>query len=121
MIAWDTEWRAVDRKRAEAVLSDCACFIVVSLFLPLILRCFFSTLGGVLTSFKLGGTTIYLLMGSIIELLSTISSNTGSSSDSDEYRLLYLLEVSAGAARFVIRRTVFSREAGGTVESIVVF
>ena len=63
---------------------------------------------------------MYILMG-FIELLSTISSNTGSSSDSDEYRSLYLLEVGAGAARFVIRRTVWSSESGGTVEYIVVF
>ena len=57
-IAWDTEWRSVDRNRSEAVLSDFARFIVASLVLPLILRCFFSTLGGVLTSFKFGGTTL---------------------------------------------------------------
>ena len=37
VIAWDTEWRAVDRNRAEAVLLDCACFIVASLVLRLIL------------------------------------------------------------------------------------
>ena len=96
MIAWYTEWRAVDRKRAEAVLSDFARLIVASLVPPIILRCFFSTLGGVLTIVKLGGTTMYVLMGFIIELLSTISSNTGLSSDSDEYISLYLLEVSVG-------------------------
>ena len=66
---------------------------------------FFSTLCGVITSVKLGGTTMYVLMG-FIELLSTISSNTGLSSESDEYRLLYPLEVGVGAARFGIRRTV---------------
>ena len=87
MIDWDTEWRAVDRNRAEAVFGDYACFIVASLVLPLILSCFFSTLGGVITSVKFGGTTIYVLMG-FIELLSTISLNTGSLFDSDEYRLL---------------------------------
>ena len=52
LIAWDTEWRAVDRKLAEAFLSDCACFIVGVLVLPLILRCFLSILGGVLASVK---------------------------------------------------------------------
>ena len=73
MIAWDTEWRVVDRNRAEAVLLDYACLVVASLVLPLILRCFFSTLGGVITSVKFGGTTMYALMGFIIELLSIIS------------------------------------------------
>ena len=67
------------------MLLDCARFIAASLVLPLMLRCFFSTLGGVLTSVKGGGTTMYVLMG-FIELLSTISSNTGLSSESDEYR-----------------------------------
>ena len=67
---------------------DWACLIVASRVLPLIFRCFFSTLGGVLTSVNLGGTTMYVLMVFIIGLLSTISSNTGSSSESDEYRSL---------------------------------
>ena len=88
-------------------MSDCARFIVASLFLTIILRCFFSALGGVLTSFKLGGTTVYVLMGFIIELLSTISSNTGSYSEYDEYRSFYPLEVRVGEARFGISRTVF--------------
>ena len=61
-----------------------------------------------LTSVKLVDTTMYVLMGFIIELLSTISSNTGSSSDSDEYILLYPLEVGVGAARFGIRRNLLS-------------
>ena len=52
LISWDTEWREVDRKRAEAILSGCACFIVANLGLPLILRCFLSTFGGVLASGK---------------------------------------------------------------------
>ena len=64
---------------------------------------------------------MYVLMGFIIELLSTIFLKTGSSSESDEYRLLYLLEVGVKAARFGIGRTVLSIEAGGNVESIVVF
>ena len=118
--AFDTEWRAVYRNRAEAVLLDCAGFIVASLFLPLILRCFFSNLGGVQNSIKFGGTTIYVLMG-FIELLSTISSNTGSSSEFNEYISLYLLEVGVGAARFGTSRTIFSMGSGGTVESIVEF
>ena len=90
MIAWDTEWRAVDRNLSEAVSSDCTRFIVASHVLTLILRCLFSTLGGVLTSLKFGGTTMYVLMG-FIELLSTISSNTGLSYESDEYIFLYPL------------------------------
>ena len=69
---------------AEAVVSDWSRFIVASLVLPLIFICFFSTLGGVLTSVNLVGTTIYVLMIFIIGLLSTISLNTGSSSESDE-------------------------------------
>ena len=60
MIDWDTEWRAVDRNLAEAVLSDCAHLIVASLVLLLILLCFFSTFGGVLTSVKFGGNTVYV-------------------------------------------------------------
>ena len=52
VIAWDTEWRAVDKNIAEAVVSDCAQFIVASFVLPLILHCFLSTLVGVLTSVK---------------------------------------------------------------------
>ena len=118
MIAWDTEWRAVDRNQAEAVFPNCARCIVASFVLPLILRCLFSTLGGVLTIVKLGGTTIYVLMGFIIELLSTISSNTGSSSESNEYRSLYPLEVGVGSVRLGIRITVLSIEAVGTVDSI---
>ena len=95
--------------------------IVASLVLHLILRCFFSTLGGVITSVNLGGTKVYVLMVFIIGLIFTIYLNTGSSSESDEYRSLYLLEVSVRAERFGISRTTFSIEAGGTVESIVVF
>ena len=57
---------------------------------------------------------MYILMG-FIELLSTISLNTGSSSDFDEYRLLYLLEVGVGATGFGIRTTVFAMGSGGTV------
>ena len=88
MIAWDTEWGEVDRNQYEAVLSDHAPFIVASLFLPLILRCFFSTLGGVITSVKLVVNTMYVLMGFIIELLSTISLNNGLYSESDEYNVV---------------------------------
>ena len=77
-------------------MSECDSLIFTSLVLPLILRSFFSTLSGVITSVKLGGTTVYVLMGFIIKLLSTIFSNTGSSSESDEYRLLYPLEVGVG-------------------------
>ena len=120
VIAWDTEWREVNRKRAEAVLSEFARFIIASFFLPLILCFFFSTLGGVIASVKVGGTIMWVLMGFIV-LLSTISSNTGSSSEPDEYRLLYPLEVGVMATWFGIRRTLFSMGAGGTVDYIVVF
>ena len=75
-------------KGAEAVVSDWDRLIVASIVLPLIFRFFFSTLGGGLTSDNLGGTKMYVLMVFIIGLLSTISSNTGSSSESDEYRSL---------------------------------
>ena len=88
VIAWDTEWREVNRKLAEAVLLDCARFIFVIIVLTLIIRFFFSTLDSVLASVKGGGNTMYVLMVFIV-LLSKISSNTGLSSDSDEYRLLY--------------------------------
>ena len=120
VIAWETKWRVVNRNRAEAILLDCARFIVASLVLPLILSFLFSNLGGVLASVRGGVTTMYALMG-FIELLSTISSNTGLSSESDEYRSLYLLEVGVGATQFGIRRTLFAMGDGGTVEYIVVF
>ena len=120
MISWNNEWRAVDRNLAEAILPDFDRFIFASLVLPLILRCFFSTLDGVLTSLKFGGTIMYAIMG-FIELLSTISSKTGSSSDSDEYISLYPLEVGVEATRSGISRTVFAPGSGGTGESIVVF
>ena len=85
VIAWDTEWREVYRKRADAVLSDCTHSIVASLVLLLILRFLFSTLGGVIGSVKGGGTTMYVLMGYKV-LLSTISSITGSKYESNDYR-----------------------------------
>ena len=81
MIACDTEWRAVDRNLAEAVLSDCACFIVAICVQSRVLRCFFSTSVGVLASVVLRGTIEYVLMEFIVLLLA-ISSNTGSSSKS---------------------------------------
>ena len=52
VIAWDIECRAVDRKRAEAVVSDCAQFIVAIIGLPIILLCFLITLCDVLASVK---------------------------------------------------------------------
>ena len=52
VIAWETEWRAVDRNIAEDFVLDSACFIVASCALPLVLRYFFSTLIGVLASLK---------------------------------------------------------------------
>ena len=57
MMAYDTEWRAVDRNLAEAAVSDCALFIVVRRVIRLVLRCFFSTSVGVLASFVLIGNT----------------------------------------------------------------
>ena len=102
-------------------MPECTILIVAIFFLRLVVHRFFSTLVGVLTSGKLVGNTVYVLMGFIIYLLSTISSNTGSSSESDEYKSLYPLEVGVGEAWFGIMRTALSIEAGGTVESIVVF
>ena len=55
MMASYTEWRAVDKNLAEAVLSDCALFIVASVFLHLVLRHFFRTLVVVLASVELRG------------------------------------------------------------------
>ena len=83
VIDWDTEWRVVNRKRAEAVVSDFARFIVAIIVLTLILRCFLSTLVGVLASVKSWGTTEYVLTGFKV-LLSTIYSNTGSFLESKE-------------------------------------
>ena len=54
VMACETEWREVDRNIANAVVSDCDWFIVVSCSLPLFLRCFFSILNGVLASVKSG-------------------------------------------------------------------
>ena len=65
VIAWDTERSAVDRNLAEAVMSDWARLIVASRVLPLIFCCFFSSLGGVLTSVNLGGTTMYVFVLSL--------------------------------------------------------
>ena len=62
VISWETEWRAVDRNLAEAVVSECARFIVVSCVLPLVLCCYFCALFGVLAIVKRGGTTEYALM-----------------------------------------------------------
>ena len=102
-------------------MSDWDLLIVASLALPLILHCFFSTLVGVLTSVNLVGTTVYVLMVFIIGLLSTISLNIGLYSESNYYGSLYLLEVGIGAARFGIRISALSIEAGGNVESIDMF
>ena len=52
VIAWENEWRAVNRNLAEAVVSDCDRFIVASFVLSLILRCFFSILVSVIASVK---------------------------------------------------------------------
>ena len=65
-------------------MSDCALFIVASFFLIIVLRRFFSTLVGVITSVTLGGTTKYVLMKFKVLLLQIIYSNTGESSKLDE-------------------------------------
>ena len=52
VISWETEWRLVNINLAEAVVLDCDRFIVASCVLPLILRCFLSTLVCVLASMK---------------------------------------------------------------------
>ena len=65
-------------------MSDWDHCIFASLVLPLIFRFFFITLGGGLTSVSLLGSTKYVLMVFTTGLLSTIFSNTGSSSESDE-------------------------------------
>ena len=65
-------------------MSNCALFIVDIFFLRLVIWRFFSTLVGVITSDKLGGTTKYVFMGFTVLLLLTISSNTGPLSESDE-------------------------------------
>ena len=83
MMACDTEWRAVNRNIAEAVVFICACFIVTRYFRRRNLCCFFSTLFGVLACVVLRDTIEYVLMGFIILLL-TIYSNTCSSSESEE-------------------------------------
>ena len=56
-MACDTEWRAVNKNLAEAVVYDCALFIVTGFVLCLVLHHFFSTLVGVLDSVELRGTT----------------------------------------------------------------
>ena len=63
---------------------------------------------------------MYVLMG-FKALLSKISLNNVLSSKSNEYILLYPLEVGVGATHFGIRRTVFRMVAGGTVESSAEF
>ena len=52
VITWETDWRVVDRNLVEAVVSECARFIVASCVLPLILRYFLRSLAGVLVSVK---------------------------------------------------------------------
>ena len=53
VISWETQWREVYRNLAEAIILCCACFTVARCVLPLVLRCFFSTLVGALASVKL--------------------------------------------------------------------
>ena len=67
----------------EAVVSDCACFIVASYVRRCVFRCFFSTLVGVLASVVMRYATEYVLMEFIVLLLN-IYSNTGSSSESED-------------------------------------
>ena len=53
VMAWETEWREVNRNLEEAIVLCFACFTVARCVLPLVLRCFFSTLVGALASVKL--------------------------------------------------------------------
>ena len=84
MMAYDTEWRVIDKNLAEAIVYDYALFIVEICFLRLVLSCFFRILVGVLASAELKGTTEYVLMEFIVLSLLTNSSNTGLSSKSEE-------------------------------------
>ena len=52
VIAWETEWKTVNRNLVEAVVSDCAHFIVTSCVLPIVLNILFGTIVGVLDSVK---------------------------------------------------------------------
>ena len=83
VMACDIGWREVDRNIAEAVVSDCARFIVASCVRRHILGFFLRTLYGVLIGVLLRRTTEYVLRGFKV-LLTTISSNTGSSSESED-------------------------------------
>ena len=75
MMACCTELRSVDKNINYDKVPDCALCIVAIYFLRLVLRYFFITLVGVLSSATIRGTTKYLLMGFIV-LLITIFSNT---------------------------------------------
>ena len=57
MMACDPDWRAFDRNISEAVVSDCAIFIVSRCVLRLALYFFFRTLVGLLAIAVLRGTT----------------------------------------------------------------
>ena len=50
-MAFETEFRAVDRNLADAMVSGCDQFMVASCVLPLVLCCFFSSLVVVPASF----------------------------------------------------------------------
>ena len=63
---------------------------------------------------------MYVITVFTIRLISTISLNTGSSSESDDYISLYPLDVRGGAVRWGIRRTELFIETGGVVDSILV-
>ena len=65
-------------------MSYCVYFMVAICVLPLVLRCFFSTLVGVVASVVLRGTTEYVLIEFTVLSLLTISSNTWSLSESEE-------------------------------------
>ena len=88
---------SVDKKRADAELSDCDLYIIATCFLRLVLQRFFSTLVGVLSSATTRITTKYVLMVFIVLLL-TISSNTVAISKSDEYRSAYTFDEVTSAA-----------------------
>ena len=85
IIACDTEWIAVDRNHDDVELYDCAILIVANYPLRIVSWHFLSTLESILLSATTRGYTLHVLMGFLgLFLLPTMSSNTGSSSESDE-------------------------------------
>ena len=91
----------IDRNQADVEVSDFALLIVAGYLLGIVLRHLFITLEGMLFISTNRGDTVHLLMGFIgLSSLPTISSNTGASSEPEEYRSAYPLEERAGAVWF---------------------